>query len=211
VIPFAGSELGIAARLLIITLVFNHITLQDSHHVVQYSHHVNPFVKDVGTSRIEPRINRTRKKSKAGCKTCKIRRLKVGRHPDKVVHVSLADNLQCDETHPVYGNCKLYYSNRIESCEYDCGAPQRKKSKAPSTKASSSRDSSAPEDHVLSLYLQEPFPQGRTLFPKTIGTLTLDPFGAQPKSKLPKADQLLYFCMSPFLTIELLLSIQSLH
>jgi hypothetical protein len=56
VIPFAGSELGIAVRLLIIILVINHITLQDSHHVVQYSHHVNLFVKDVGTSRTEPCI-----------------------------------------------------------------------------------------------------------------------------------------------------------
>jgi hypothetical protein len=30
-----------------------------------------------------PVSNRTRKKSKAGCKTCKIRRVKVGRHLDK--------------------------------------------------------------------------------------------------------------------------------
>jgi hypothetical protein len=114
------------------------------------------------------------------------------------MHVSWADNLQCDETHPVCGNCKVYYGNRIESCEYDFGALKHKKSKAPSTEASSSRDSSIPDNHMLSLYLNEPFPQGRTLFPKTVGILTLDPFGTQPKSKLPKADQQLDFCMPPF-------------
>jgi hypothetical protein len=57
--------------------------------------------------------------------------------------------------------------------------------------------------------MKETFPQGgRPLFPKTVGILTLDPFGTQPKSKLPKADQLLHFCMSLFPTIDLLLSIQ---
>jgi hypothetical protein len=108
-------------------------------------------------------------------------------------------------THPVCGNYNVYYSNRIKSCEYNLGALKRKKLKAPSTEASTSRDRSVPDDHVLSLYLQEPFPQGRTLFPKTIGILTLGPFGTQPKSKLPKADQLLHFCMSPCPTIKRLL------
>jgi hypothetical protein len=74
-------------------------------------------------------------------------------------------------------NCNVYYSNRIESCEYDFRALKHKKSNAPSTEASTSEDRSVPDDHVLSPYLQEPFPQGRTLFPKTIGILTLDPFG----------------------------------
>ena len=78
----------------------------------------------------------------------------------------------------------------IDCCEYGFGTLKHEKSKSSATEASSSRDSSVLDDHVLSFYLECSFQQGRTIFPKTIGILTLDPFGTQPKSKLPKADQL---------------------
>ncbi|KIM94770.1 hypothetical protein OIDMADRAFT_60544 [Oidiodendron maius Zn] len=43
---------------------------------------------------------RSARKSKAGCKACKLRKVK------------------CDELRPVCGNCKTYYSNRIKKCDF---------------------------------------------------------------------------------------------
>jgi hypothetical protein len=59
---------------------------------------------------------RARKKSKGGCKACKLRKVKVG-NTCFVFRALLT--IKCDETRPVCGKCRVYYSNRVVACDYD--------------------------------------------------------------------------------------------
>ena len=142
---------------------------------------------------------RTRKKSKGGCKTCKTRRVKVetlSKHSPSLAY-SFADELQCDEIHPVCGNCKTYYSNSIESCEYNLSClPQNRKIKLTSESSGSRSSHSSP---VIAVKTSRPvtFTHHRPVLPKTVGMLTLDPFETQPKSIFPHNDLLFHHCTFP--------------
>ncbi|KAH8597086.1 fungal-specific transcription factor domain-containing protein [Bisporella sp. PMI_857] len=124
--------------------------------------------------------NRAKKKSKLGCKTCKTRKIK------------------CDEAAPVCRNCKVYYSNRVTTCEYVYIVPIPKSRRLASKEASSgstacqaskSTSSSQPKGQKAQIH---PPSTVVAAFQRHVGLLNLDPFNIHVKSDLPGADKLLH-------------------
>ncbi|CZR66972.1 uncharacterized protein PAC_16871 [Phialocephala subalpina] len=134
----------------------------------------------------KPASNRSKKKSKQGCKTCKTRKVK------------------CDEQRPVCGNCNTYYSSRIQQCDYDHsthGPARDRQSSGRSTTLRSARSGrEVPAKHVIvtcvNPNMNMTLPRRRPLLPSTVGGVALDPFNTIAKSDLPSADQLLHHYLS---------------
>jgi hypothetical protein len=158
-----------------------------------------------------PVSNRTRKKSKAGCKTCKIRRVKVGRHLDKSCMCHWLITCSAMRRIPFVATVKYITITELRAANMISEPRNTRSQRRPRPKHPLLEIAVFPRITCYLSTFKSLSHKAERYFPKTIGILTLDPFRTQPKSKLPKADRLLHFCMSPFPTIEPILSIQSLH
>ncbi|KUJ17158.1 uncharacterized protein LY89DRAFT_72922 [Mollisia scopiformis] len=130
--------------------------------------------------------NRSKKKSKQGCRTCKTRKVK------------------CDEQRPVCGNCNIYYSSRIQKCDYG-NAPNPESDEKPSNRSSIVRSTKGLmfDKHVIANPNTNTFmtlPRRRPLLPSTVGGAALDPFNTVARSDLPSADQLLHHYLSAIIS-----------
>lgn len=103
------------------------------------------------------------------------------------------------------GNCKIYFSNRVEICDYDPPLYLAGSKKAPIGSSVQDSAHSTPltrKIHSTSNPLQRRILYPHAHLPQTVGLSTLDPFNTQLKSRLPSSNQLLHHCMHPssFLT-----------
>ena len=95
--------------------------------------------------------------------------------------------------HPLCGNCRTYFSNRVQACDYGPSPPKSRNAPVgpPLPKSSQSvpvtrtNRSLSPQRRIFHIH---------ALLPQTVGLTTLDPFNTQLKSRLPSADQLLHHC-----------------
>jgi hypothetical protein len=108
---------------------------------------------------------------------------------------------QCDEQRPVCGNCKTYYSSRIQKCDYDHpSGPIVNRPALPPVRNTRNGDASGgKERHVtfVNPNMSMTLPRKRPLLPSTVGGVVLDPFNTSARSDLPSADQLLHHCKFP--------------
>ncbi|KAF2118067.1 fungal-specific transcription factor domain-containing protein [Lophiotrema nucula] len=150
----------------------------------------------VGTSTVgQPVAPRAHKKSKRGCKTCKVRKIK------------------CDETHPLCDNCRVYYQGKQNRCDYgdpilpSASSPsssrtanQRKKRQGKAKADNKTRkDDAIPSVEPMDQNI-DPFLLAQSGNSSKSTSLSLavspnaqmmDPFHTHPKTPEPEADELL--------------------
>ncbi|KAI9054753.1 hypothetical protein LZ554_001902 [Drepanopeziza brunnea f. sp. 'monogermtubi'] len=125
----------------------------------------------------KPSTNRTRKKSKGGgCKVCKLRKIR------------------CGEEKPSCANCKIYYCDRIQRCQYGDRTevpPARKLRLVPTRPPVRNIGFFISHDEESSR-----LPPHRSRLPSIVGSGNVDMFGIHPVRKLPDVDELLCYYVS---------------
>jgi hypothetical protein len=151
------------------------------------------------SSHPKPLARRSHKKSRAGCRNCKERKVKV-LYPHFLGPSSIHNLLtifQCDEIHPLCGKCAVHYSN-LEECEWDpppTFARDLSNEAAPGsdTRTSSrSRDTGRSGPVALSILGRPLGIKPEPAIPRAIGGL--DPFATLPESRVPDLDMLIHYC-----------------
>jgi hypothetical protein len=149
-----------------------------------------------------PIPKRAHKKSRTGCKTCKLRKVKVRvalRARSRGVFTNLQH--QCDEKRPICGNCAKHFTN-IEICDF--GRATEIATENSSTASSSS--TSNPPVSPLTGVITSPMCIGgsgtdrmlkfQLRLPPAVGAGTLDPFKTYPASNVPDVQMLIHHCRS---------------
>ncbi|TKA74133.1 hypothetical protein B0A55_06832 [Friedmanniomyces simplex] len=142
-----------------------------------------------GSGAQRPIPRRSHKKSKTGCRTCKVRKIK------------------CDERRPLCRNCERHYTN-LATCDFDDQDPTYSSASSSSTTSAQTRpaessgqarargaQSASPQrqqQRLTRLAVRPASPVGRqaeplppTQIPATIASGRLDPFDARPASQEP--------------------------
>lgn len=97
------------------------------------------------------------------------------------------------------GNCAVYFSNRIEKCEYEPPFNQAVNSKNKPTKESTplapkpAHSSEVDREAISGTVIRRCIFGANPSISNPIGSV-LDPFEMHPGTRLPAADKLLYHC-----------------
>ncbi|ORY02260.1 hypothetical protein BCR34DRAFT_84241 [Clohesyomyces aquaticus] len=134
--------------------------------------------------------SRAHKKSKRGCKTCKVRKIK------------------CDEAHPVCDSCRIYYQGKKQSCEYPPATPTvpitAASSSSGSLRAANQRKKRKGKEKAVEGEEEQSLNRGNEPGARRISGCPLanvidaqmmDPFRTHPDTPEPEADDLMKHCM----------------
>lgn len=159
-----------------------------------------------GPSQQRPIARRAHKKSKTGCRTCKIRKVKVLGSGCLITLAWKTDSSipQCDERRPLCRNCERHFTNLV-ACDFDDREPvldpavtfDTSQQGTSSSSSQSSGEFPSPSSRALAwrdgLVGRQTEPMS---LPKAVGAGRIDPFEARPFSEHPPqaVDALMAHC-----------------